>query len=151
MKRKGQAAIEFMTTYGWALMAVMLAIGALSYFDFLDADRYTKTVCNTGGQIQCLESTMDINGELKLSLRNNYPVDIIVLDFGARTQDGIWISDGISTPIARGDSENVSVTNLPGFAKGKKIAMDLNISFKRDTAGANTYVIRGTTTVKVTS
>jgi len=29
---KGQAAIEFMVTYGWAILAALLVIGALAYF-----------------------------------------------------------------------------------------------------------------------
>lgn len=32
MKQKGQAAMEFLMTYGWAILAAIIAIGALAYF-----------------------------------------------------------------------------------------------------------------------
>lgn len=35
MKNKGQAAMEFLMTYGWAILVVLLAIGALAYFGVL--------------------------------------------------------------------------------------------------------------------
>lgn len=34
-KRRGQAAIEFLTTYGWALIAVALVFAALFFFDVI--------------------------------------------------------------------------------------------------------------------
>ena len=36
MRRKGQAAMEFLMTYGWAIVVVLAAIGALAYFDVLN-------------------------------------------------------------------------------------------------------------------
>jgi hypothetical protein len=32
MQRKGQAAMEFLMTYGWAILAAIIAIGVLAYF-----------------------------------------------------------------------------------------------------------------------
>ena len=31
-KKKGQAAMEFLMTYGWAILAALIAIGVLVYF-----------------------------------------------------------------------------------------------------------------------
>lgn len=39
MKRKGQAAMEFLMTYGWAILVVLLAIGALAYFGVLSPQK----------------------------------------------------------------------------------------------------------------
>ena len=33
--RKGQAAMEFLMTYGWAILVVLVVIGALAYFGIL--------------------------------------------------------------------------------------------------------------------
>ena len=37
--KKSQAALEFIMTYGWAILAVIIAIAALSYFGVLKPDR----------------------------------------------------------------------------------------------------------------
>ena len=35
MHKKSQAAMEFLMTYGWAILVVLVAIGALAYFGVL--------------------------------------------------------------------------------------------------------------------
>ena len=32
MKRNGQAALEFLMTYGWAVLVVLIVIGAIAFF-----------------------------------------------------------------------------------------------------------------------
>lgn len=45
MKRRGQAATEFLMTYGWAILIVLLAIGALAYFDILSPNKFLPSSC----------------------------------------------------------------------------------------------------------
>src|SRR3989338_8054891 len=37
--RKGQAAMEFLMTYGWAILAAIIAIGVLAYFGVFNPGR----------------------------------------------------------------------------------------------------------------
>ncbi|MDP4039651.1 MAG: hypothetical protein Q8P57_03670 [Candidatus Pacearchaeota archaeon] len=39
MERKGQAAMEFLMTYGWAILAAIIAIGVLAYFGVFNPGR----------------------------------------------------------------------------------------------------------------
>ena|SRR3989344_4773320 len=41
MNRKGQAAMEFLMTYGWAILAAIIAIGVLAYFGVFSPGKYT--------------------------------------------------------------------------------------------------------------
>lgn len=47
--KKSQQALEFFMTYGWAILVVLIAIGALAYFGVLSPDRFLpkeyKTEC----------------------------------------------------------------------------------------------------------
>lgn len=40
--KKGQAAIEFLFTYGWAILVVLAAIGTLAYFDVISPCRFNS-------------------------------------------------------------------------------------------------------------
>lgn len=40
MNNKSQAAMEFLMTYGWAILAAIIAIGVLAYFDVFSSDKY---------------------------------------------------------------------------------------------------------------
>lgn len=51
--KKGQAAMEFIFTYGWAILAAIIAIGVLAYFGVFSPQSYQpqksteETFCNS--------------------------------------------------------------------------------------------------------
>jgi hypothetical protein len=51
--KRGQAALEFLTTYGWAFLVILVMIGALSYFGVLNPDSYVPDACNFGAVLSC--------------------------------------------------------------------------------------------------
>jgi len=57
MKKKAQAAMEFLKTYGWAILVVLAAIGALAYFGVLSPDRFLPEKCTLPSGIACLDFT----------------------------------------------------------------------------------------------
>ena len=42
MNKKGQAAMEFLMTYGWAILAAIIAIGVLAYFGVFSPGKYVS-------------------------------------------------------------------------------------------------------------
>ena len=57
--RKGQAALEFLTTYGWAFLVILVMIGALAYFGVLNPKNFLPSRCTFSPEIDCLEARMD--------------------------------------------------------------------------------------------
>ena len=53
MDRKGQSALEFLMTYGWAILVVLAAIGALSYFGVLSPANFIGSKCVASDPISC--------------------------------------------------------------------------------------------------
>lgn len=51
--RKGQAALEFLTTYGWAFLVILVMIGGLSYFGVLDVGKFIPDSCKLDGNLEC--------------------------------------------------------------------------------------------------
>ena len=75
---KGQAAIEFLVTYGWAILGVLITIGTLSYFGIFNTQRYVNDVCYFGDQMTCEDYIAYQNGSVSLQFRNNFgtPINI---------------------------------------------------------------------------
>ncbi|HJX06290.1 MAG TPA: hypothetical protein VJ461_06280 [Candidatus Nanoarchaeia archaeon] len=77
--KKGQAAMEFLMTYGWAILVVLAAIGALAYFGVLSPDRFLPSKCMISGGFSCVEYKLDgsVPGAqvVKLYVQNNLGVD----------------------------------------------------------------------------
>ena len=55
LNKKAQAAMEFLMTYGWAILVVLAAIGALAYFGMLSPDRFLPEKCTLPSGIACLD------------------------------------------------------------------------------------------------
>ncbi len=51
--RKSQAALEFLMTYGWAILVVLIVISALAYFGVLNPQRLLPARCTLPTGIAC--------------------------------------------------------------------------------------------------
>lgn len=149
-KKRGQASVEFLTTYGWALMAILIMLGALAYFDLFDRDRYIAEGCETGAQLQCLESTIDEDGNLQLNLRNNYAVNITVDSIYIRIF-GEEYSHSDSYVIERGSTGIVEYSHsgsVLDLKQGGRANIDLTLEFGRQ-GSSYRYNVTGNTVVQV--
>lgn len=81
--KKSQAALEFLTTYGWAFLVILIMIGTLAYFGILSPSKLLPNRCNFGSEFQCLDYQIKITGgnDFRLRLKNNVgePIDVTLL------------------------------------------------------------------------
>ena len=77
---KAQASMEFLFTYGWAILAISVSIGALAYFNVANPDSLIRQRCDIGGQINCIEYTIYDNDTLHLRLRSEFNAEIEVIN-----------------------------------------------------------------------
>ena len=52
--KKGQAAMEFLMTYGWAILVVLAAIAALAYFGVLSPEKFLPEKCVLEPGLACI-------------------------------------------------------------------------------------------------
>ena len=76
---KAQAALEFLTTYGWAFLVILIMIGTLAYFGILNPSKILPNRCNFGAEFQCLDYQISsTTSTFKLRLKNNVGEPIAV-------------------------------------------------------------------------
>src|SRR3989344_3970860 len=81
--RKSQAAMEFLMTYGWAILVVLVAIGALAYFGVLSPDKFLPSKCQLPAGIACTDFKVDAGaGTVKVVLRNGLGFDATSVTVG---------------------------------------------------------------------
>ena len=144
ISKKGQAAMEFLMTYGWAILVVLAAIGALAYFGVLSPDRFLAEKCVLAGGVVCLDHTFDATNGFRLQIQNAAGFDMTavaveligtgctaVSSAGPTTlADGVqatyhFATCGAATGKYKGDvvvNYTNSVTNLPHTKKGTLVA-----------------------------
>ena len=76
--KKAQAAMEFLMTYGWAILVVLLAIAALAYFGVLNPGNLMPSRCTfSGAGLSCIESKVDgTTGNITLIIQNGKGEDL---------------------------------------------------------------------------
>lgn len=68
---KGQAAIEFLITYGWAFLAVLVALGAFSYLGLLSPSAFLPEQCEIIAGFSCIDFQL-ASRQLTLELVNSF-------------------------------------------------------------------------------
>ena len=84
-QKKSQAAIEFLATYGWAFLVILIAIGALSYFGVLSPSKLLPDRCNFGSEFGCVDYSIGGNGIL-VKLRNSLGTSIYIDSVAVSTE-----------------------------------------------------------------
>ena len=57
--KKSQAAMEFLMTYGWAILVVLAAIAALAYFGVLSPEKFLPEKCLIETGFTCISSKVE--------------------------------------------------------------------------------------------
>ena len=137
VRRRGQAALEYVITYGWGFLVIILTLGALAYFGFLSPSRYIPARCDFGSQLECSDykvTSEGTNGAVYLQFRNNFGDDIqinAIYLFQENNHAGLTAT---SLVIGKGNISAVikAVPNNPNqFTDGARMTIPVVVTFRR--------------------
>ncbi len=151
--KKGQAAIEFLVTYGWAIMSAIIVIGALSYFGIFNTQRYISDACYFGDQFTCEDYVAYQNGSIGVQLRNNFGVDIDINETTVKSNYGTVICDindiSPNTAIEPGRTFDIYCKiSSTKISVSDKLKYKLKLTFSR-TGSSNLHNQTGDVTITV--
>ena len=135
--RKSQAALEFLMTYGWAILVVLVAVGALAYFGVLNPDKFLPSVCTLQSGITCVDRKVEAAagaggvGLVTVRLTNSlgYDVDTISVKAGnCGNYPGSAGSTGSFT-LANGISQTYTIPCTAAITSSK-YSQQLNVSYR---------------------
>ncbi len=146
--RKAQSSVEFLTTYGWILMVVLLAIGILINYGFFNPSKYLPENVDFGEQLRAEEFFVDSDangtGLIALRFRNNFARNINITDMEAKLSDE---QNYVNCTI---NEVNISVGRdaiiaCPGLTLSTNVKNNINVkvTFRRDATGTSTHEISG--------
>ena len=83
--KRGQAAMEFLMTYGWAILAAITAIGVLAYFGVFSLGKYSITAAVITPPFyadawNAIDSSDQVNLEIKNNGAEPYEIQSISLE-----------------------------------------------------------------------
>ena len=131
MFRKAQAAMEFLMTYGWAILVVLVAVGALAYFGVLSPDNFLPNRCTLPSGIGCVDhKAVASTSTVSVVLRNGlgYDMSSITVAAGSCT-----VTDSTPATLANGAKATFDLTTCT--FSGSKYSNDLNVTYTLSDTG----------------
>ena len=140
MYKKAQAAMEFLMTYGWAILVVLVAIGALAYFGVLSPDQFLPSKCTLPSGIACVDHKAS-GTSVTVVLRNGIGYDMSGILVNA---EGCTGTDATPLTIANGAKAEYTLTTCT--FDGNKYKGDLNVSYTLSDTGLDHKAVGSMTT-----
>jgi len=146
-QRKSQAALEFLMTYGWAILVVLVAVGALAYFGVLSPEKFLPAKCTLPAGIACLDHrASSTTNQIQIVLQNSlgYELTGVIVDIGGC---------GTATPsgdnaLTNGEKDTFTATCTPALTGGSKFNKGFGVTYTI-TETTLTHIANGTITTRV--
>lgn len=153
---KAQGALEFLMTYGWAFLVILVMVGALAYFGILNPSKFLPDRCNFGAEVMCKKGEFVIqnnNAEtIKVNLINQFGSTVKVKS--VTTSSDILTLDSAncgkvifgSTDVTKGEftwgegkleTLRIGCTNGEDLPLGDKVKVGLNIQWYTATGSSD--------------
>ena len=131
MNKKGQAAMEFLMTYGWAILAAVIAIGVLAYFGVFSPGKYVTGNAVVNPPFYVNANNIKASAGVTLELKNNGGEDYIIQSVQV---SGCGTNSDVTN--ANADSKTaITVACTPALTAGDSFKGDIVITYRK-TAGS---------------
>lgn len=105
---RGQAALEYLITYGWAILAIVIIAGVLWYFGVFNPAKWTgDKQCGGFDSFVCQDFKMNTTGVLTMVLNNKVGAAVTVSTSGCTP-----------TAVAAGANTTCTLTGYPAGTAG---------------------------------
>jgi hypothetical protein len=134
MDYRGQSALEYLMTYGWALVVILVVIAALFALGILSPATYQGATCRGFGKIAYFDHVYDSNGDFLIQLGNGSGRTITTgsATFGIDyDQDGTWDGSVATAATWQGSSNYLFqlASGSGAVTAGDNYISDVNIVY----------------------
>ena len=125
--KKSQAAMEFLMTYGWAILAAVIAIGVLASMGVFSPGKYSVGAAVVTAPFYVVADNAKASVGVTLELRNDggesYTIQSVKV-----TNCG---TNSTSIPISTSTPEVVIITCAPVLTEGDSLKGDITITYRK--------------------
>ena len=143
--RRAQTALEFLMTYGWAIIVVLAAIAALAYFGILSPDRFLPDKCTMAPGFFCAQYKIDgVNDKFQLELQNKFGVGVTDVSVNVTGRSPLICSYLYTHTGPLDNDEGTGLIDYPcdGLGDVTKGKADITVNYRKVTETVS-HQIRG--------
>ena len=147
--KKAQSAMEYLMTYGWAILIVIIVAAALFALGVFNPATYTQSTATgfTGFQIPSGGWQFTTGGVMTLQLKNMAGANIQVTNITATYAGNLGYNGTASGTLSPGNQYTTVVTfsGTPP-AQGSTYSLDITITYRNLDTGISGFISSGTVT-----
>jgi hypothetical protein len=153
-KKKAQSSVEYLGTYVWAFIGLIVTIGALNYFGIFNPSNYTAEQCESGSQLSCEDTAVYTNPsthatDILLMIKNNYPRTIRIISANISSfETTIYATEQENIVIDPGRAVLLHFNTNQQLIVGQKEPISFSLDYQRY-GGTTTHTITGKGTINV--
>jgi len=149
---KGQTAVEYLMTYGWAILIILIVAGVLAYYGIFQPQGFLGPTARGFGQVQVLNPwSLTTGGVITMNVQNQVggtinPANISVAPTAGGSGTGYCEADPLSSSNISSGSQGVLRCTLSGVtmeAPGKPYSASVTITYEYGTP-AQAFTSTGT-------
>jgi hypothetical protein len=131
---KGQSAVEYVTTYGWAILFLVIIIGAILASGILTPSYFISEECYLGPSLPCnfqLYKSEENTG-IALGVSNGFPYKVKITKFDITSSENPEMTTNAaesSMDILSGESKNLTV-EFPGYSSSANSMKKFNVNIE---------------------
>ena len=140
--KRAQAALEFLTTYAWAFIVILMMIGALAYFGILSPSSLLPNKCTISSEFQCLDWYLgSANNAVRVKLKNSVG-EAIFANMTVTSDSAVPLSCSYSNfSMATGQQRDFNMSNCnfaaAGMLEGEKRKILFTVRYYSIASGAS--------------
>ncbi len=107
---RAQSAIEYLTTYGWAILIIAVVLAAMFALGLFSPSSYVNNECIFPAEFSCLNSQIYSNGTLTINVEQSTSSPINVTAIGCNDQGTLTDMQAYTTPLNVQIGSNVTMS-----------------------------------------
>jgi uncharacterized protein (UPF0333 family) len=142
LQKKAQAAMEFLMTYGWALLVVLAAIGALAYFGVLKPQQFLPEQCVLVPGVACSDFKVN-SSQTVMVILNSLGRDMSITRISAGN-----CSKDFNYELKNGEQFEFILTGCNNGESGGRFKSDIVVDYVSKDSGLS-KTIKGSISAKI--
>jgi len=126
MEKRGQASMEFLMTYGWAILAAVIAVGVLAYYGVFNQSSAMPNTCLISAPLGCDEHLVNDTG-VRVIVRNGAGSGVTISNI---TVSGCG-SDTSGISISDASTSDIFIACDSATTVGEKFSGDITVTYTR--------------------
>ena len=126
--KRGQAALEFLMTYGWAILIVVVVVAALFAMNVFNPGAFIGETASGFASFTASGWSYSQAGGVNITLGNKIGSQITItnVDF---ISGGTTVSDASSNVLGPNEEQAYSVAGLPALTQGAQYSAEVQITY----------------------